>query len=46
MEARLKETEGKLAAGFARVREAGAGSVEKLVPLLGELRYFKRSPTR
>lgn len=43
---RAKETEQRLAQGFAAISSAGAGSdrsaVEKLVPLLGELRFYKR----
>jgi molecular chaperone HscB len=46
MEKRAKETEAKLAAGFASLPKNGAlpdrAAVEKLVPLLGELRFFKR----
>jgi molecular chaperone HscB len=46
MEKRAQETEAKLAAGFASLPTNGAlpdrAAVEKLVPLLGELRFFKR----
>jgi molecular chaperone HscB len=48
MEKRAQETEAKLAAGFASLPREKSGAlpdraaVEKLVPLLGELRFFKR----
>lgn len=46
MEKRAQETEAKLAAGFASLAQNGPlpdrAAVEKLVPLLGELRFFKR----
>jgi molecular chaperone HscB len=40
MERRSRETEGKLAAGFATRPDRAAA--EKLLPLLGELRFYKR----
>jgi molecular chaperone HscB len=40
MSARAKETETKLAAGFAARPDRAAA--EKLLPLLGELRFYKR----
>jgi molecular chaperone HscB len=46
MEKRAQETEAKLAAGFASLKANGAppdrSAATKLVPLLGELRFFKR----
>ena len=41
MAKRAQEAEAKLAAGFAGTRGDTSG-VEKLVPLLGELRFYKR----
>jgi molecular chaperone HscB len=42
MAKRAKETEAKLAAGFAASSGRDREAVEKLVPLLGELRFYKR----
>lgn len=41
MAARAAETEAKLTAGFATTR-GDAAAVQKLVPMLGELRFYKR----
>ena len=42
MAKRARETEAKLAAGFASSSSSDGDAIRKLVPLLGELRFYKR----